>query len=311
MSIQSEEGLSQAYTLLEEGNPEKAKFILEETLEYNLGNKEVSFAVWCCAWWSDYLKTVSASNLGYFEHGESLISRWKSFHSELARQKNVFERPLFSIQKGVFSKALDCYSSLENESNPVQKAEICRKQGLCCKKLGQYETALQYLTTAARQVPQSSEILAEMADCFALCGEERNAKVLFREAFFIDPQKIDLDFLESEMIRCLITQVKEKGYSGSQLVEWIPVYGVIFGVFNIKRELRSQEFGKLRQEIYARENELKDPKNDSKILIPRLINMYFWLIDHYVRTKEDGSRISDLLLKVKLLNRGIWESYVK
>lgn len=309
MSIQSEEGLTNAYHLLEEGQPQAARKVLQETLEYNLENKEISFAVWCCAYWNEYLKALPENN--DFERGESLISRWKSFVFELSRQHEVYERAVYSIQKGIFSMALSCFEKLEDESNPVHKAEIFRKKGLCYKKLGKYETALSCLTQAVNLTPSASETLAEMADCFALCGEEKHAKVLFREAFFVDAQRIDLDFLESELIRCLIQQVQKKGYSGNQLLEWIPVYGVIFGVFNIKRELRSQEFGRLRQDIYARENELKDPSNDSKILTPRLINMYFWLIDHYVRTKDDSGKINELLLKVKILDRSIWESYVK
>ena len=36
------------------------------------------------------------------------------------------------------------------------------------------------------------------------------------------------------------------------------LYGVLWGIFNIKRELRSQEVGKLRQDIYALENEQKE-----------------------------------------------------
>ena len=58
--------------------------------------------------------------------------------------------------------------------------------------------------------PEKASILAEMADCYALCGEEKTSKVLFREAFFINPETIDLDFLESELIECLVKKTKEK-----------------------------------------------------------------------------------------------------
>ena len=87
--------------------------------------------------------------------------------------------------------ALDNYRSLFHETNKAQKAEILRKTGLCHKKLGDYETALKFLNDANVQMPESAPVLAEMADCYALCGEERIAKVLFREAFYVDAQKIE------------------------------------------------------------------------------------------------------------------------
>ena len=93
--------------------------------------------------------------------------------------------------------------------------------------------------------------------------------------------------------------------------EWIPVYGVLFGVFNIKRELSAPEVGKLKQEIFARENEAKDPSSDKVTLVPRLINLYFWLIDHYVMSNDSSSKINEILLKIKLLSSEIYTMYVK
>ena len=190
-----------------------------------------------------------------------------------------------------------------------QKSAV--KLGYVIKKFGEYETAKNCLLEANSLFSGSAAVLAELADCFALCGEERKAKVLFREAFFLDPQKIDLCFLDSELICCLIRKVSDKGLTGAVLQEWIPVYGVLFGIFTVKRELRSQEVGRLKQEIYAKENESKDPSSDTNILTPRLINLYFWLIDHYVLTNTEQSKINQILLKIKILDPAIYSLFVK
>ena len=158
-------------------------------------------------------------------------------------------------------------------------------------------------------MPSSAEILSETADCFALCGEDKKAKVLFREAFFIDAQKIEIEFFDSELICSLIKQVKDKGYSGAALKEWIPVFGVLYGVFNMKRELKTHEAARLRQEIYAKENELKNPANNAEILVPKLINMYFWLIDYYVRSGESVNRINECLLQIRVHNESVFKMY--
>lgn len=310
MTIQSEEDLKNAYKHLEKGNLIQARKILDNLVMDNLENAEVTFAIYCCSYWGDFV--CHLPELDLFEQGDGILFKWKSFQKELqTEKKKTFERTLYHVQTGIFTLAYNVFSALENEKNVVQKGEILLNKGICCKKLGKYETALSYLTEAIKFSPSSANTLAEMADCYALCGMERQAKVLFREAFFVDAQKIDLAFLDSELICCLIRTVQEKGYVGNALQEWIPVYGVLLGIFNIRRELRGQEVGKLKQEIYAKENENKNPINDSNILTPKLINMYFWLIDHYVQTKDSGRKINEILLKIKIIDRDIYDLYIK
>jgi hypothetical protein len=134
--------------------------------------------------------------------------------------------------------------------------------------------------------------------------------VLFREAFFQGASEIDLHFLESEIVLRLVAQVRALGYTGHDLAEWIPVYGVLYSVLNVKRELRALEFGKLKQAIFALENELRDAQPETRaVLVPRLINHYFWLIDHYVNVNDDSARINEVLLKIKLLDTDVYKRY--
>jgi tetratricopeptide (TPR) repeat protein len=309
MGIQSESALSQSYTLIESGNPGKAKVLLEDALTADLDNQDLVFAVRCCSFWIETFDNLA--QLDFFEQGESLVNQWKRFGVIVNREASPLEKTVYAFRKGVFTRALEAYSGIIDDSSTENRAEILRKTGLCYKKLGAYETALNYLTDANNLVQGNAPVLAEMADCYALCGEEKLAKVLFREAFYVDPLKVDLSLLDSPLIKLLVEQVQAKGYAGNVLSEWVPVYGVLLGVFTVKRELRSQEAGRLKQEIYARENELKDPGNDSTIITPRLLNLYFWLIDHYVLSNESVSRINEVLIKIKLLDAGIYKMYVK
>lgn len=309
MGIQSDSALAQSYSLIETSHPEKAKVLLEDALTADLDNKDLVFAVHCCAFWLETYENLK--QLDFFEQGESLVNQWKRFKILLEHEDSPLEKTVYAFKKGVFSCALESYSKLTDEATPQMKAEIYRKTGLCYKKLGSYETALNCLSKANSIVSGNAPILAEMADCYALCGETKLAKVLFREAFFVDAQKIDISFLDSPLINLLIEQVKKKGLTGAALQEWIPVYGTLLGVFNIKRELKTQESGKIRQEIFAKENELKDPDNDSTIIKPRLLNLYFWIIDNYVLAKESVSKTNEYLLRIKILDPAIYALYVK
>lgn len=308
MSSKSEDALQKAYNFLKVGDSYKAREILSVALEDDLENKEILFSLRCTSFWTDKLQQISELS-SLFEQGEQIISQWKQFSTLVGAEFCNHEQCVYAVKAGIFSLVLECYQQLLRENVSSQKSLIFSRLGLCYKKLGDYENALLFLGEANTISPDEAQILAEMADCYALCGEEVRAKVLFREAFFVDAQAVDIQLLESELFCRLYDEVLKTGKTGAIATEWIPVQGVLLGVLNVKRELRALEAGKLKQTIYALENELKDVGSEPEILIPRLINHYFWLIDHYITVHEDRSKINEILLKIKLLDSDVFDRY--
>lgn len=306
MSNLPEKGLPQAYELMRSGNPSAAVSVLEDTLSQDLENAEIVFAIKCANHWRQPLDIILKLDSPY-EKGECLIRQWKEFTAYIGDRQD--ERAVYALKSGIFTLALENYHKVVPDGTNAQKAEIKRKTGLCYKKLGDYESARCLLEEAYGLKPDSAAILAELADCYALCGEDRNAKAFFREAFYIDAQEIETEFLDAEIVTRLIQQVQEAGYTGKILKEWIPVYGVLYGVFSVTRELRALEAGKLKQNVFALENEIKEAGSEVSLLTPRLINHYFWLIDYYVNTNEERARINEVLLKIKLLDPRVYDRY--
>jgi hypothetical protein len=60
-------------------------------------------------------------------------------------------------------------------------------------------------------------------------------------------------------------------------------------VFSVKREMKPLEFGKLKQSIFLLEREIESEPR-ARGLVPRLINRYFWLIDHYMAAGESREK---------------------
>lgn len=308
MEIQTETGLKEALKFLEEAQPVQAQGVISTLFEHELDCKELSYTNRCCIFWIDSTKRLK--ELNDFEKGVQLLADWKSFQLFLSREEYIYEPAYFAVHKGFFKAALQHYTRFLEEKEPLRKAEALQNAGICYKELGDFENARNCLSEANNFYPNQASVLAQLADCYSLCGEDRYGKVLFREAFFLDPEKIDIDFLDSQLIKCLISKTAEHGYTGKVLQYWIPVYGTLYGIFNIKRELTPQEVSKLKRNIYEMENEYKDPGCNAKILVPRLLNSYFWLIDHYVLKHENATKINEILLKIKILDSSVYNAFV-
>ena len=209
------------------------------------------------------------------------------------------------MRQHVFGQALEFFTA-EPETDDV---ELQRRISRCYKGIGNYEQALESLKKIASRAVDNSALLAELGDCYALVNEPQKAKALLREAFFIDPAAIMIEDLESELIRQLVEKISELGYSDAELKEWLPVYGVLWGVLSVKRELRPVEYGILNQSIYALESEYGQEK--PSVQVPRLLNRYFWLIDHYMRAGVQKEKVEEVLLKIRSIDSRIYRLYIE
>jgi tetratricopeptide (TPR) repeat protein len=302
-----------AYESMKNGDEESALSNLKEALRIDFEHQEVLYALKCLAWWLEKIKRLDDFHDPY-EQGGYILSQWKPYYEFLERIGNDFEKSddyeigeafdscQYALKRFVFSRARYYFSALLrdglNENDPPLLLQI----GRCCKGAGDWEEALNYLEQAGRFRRDDSAILSELADVHALLGDERIAKVLFREAFYLDPQVIDLSAMESELILALRDKVGELGYKGNELAEWIPVWGCIWGIFSIKRELKPVEVGRLKQSILSLENENRSKSGGDSLIKPRLLNRYFWLIDHCEYNRDTSGLKDETLLKIKFID---------
>ncbi|MBQ2528994.1 MAG: hypothetical protein II584_04045 [Treponema sp.] len=315
METQSESAILKALSLIRDGSPELAKKELEGAFLNDLESRRIRVMTSFCIFWMGYFKEADSES--DFARGDTLLREWTGFES-WSRQKigdfeseELYADTMFAFKNCVYGRALKEYSNLSFSDDTKQQAELLRKTGLCEKRLGNYDSALKLLREANSLNSGQPEIISEMADCLELCGDSKLARMLYREAFFLNPEKVSIENLDSPLIQELVSRIREtKDYSGRLMQEWLPVYGILMGAFNVKRPLKSQEIGRLKQNIYSKENELKSAEDKSTIT-PRLLNLYLWLMDHYLLSKESTTKINELLLKIKLLDVDIYEEYFK
>ena len=311
--------IQKAYNKLKASDAAGAAALLEEALQIDFDNEETKHALKCVNWWIEHTARIEEMRNPY-EKGGYILSRLKQYYLFLESVAPYgapdgggnFDQCQYAIRRYVFSGALHCFNDLLGDGVNQHDPGLLLLVGRCYKGIGNYDEALRYLEQAVRFKREDGEVLADLADVNAMLGNHLEAKALFREAFFLNPEKIDLRGMESEMILRLRDKlVQEKNYREEELREWMPVYGRIWGVFPVTRELKPIEFGRLKQSIFTMETECRGNPGQSALLKPRLINRYFWLIDHYENTRDDSDLIEEVRLKIKVTDPEIYELYVK
>jgi len=307
-SKQAAQLLKEAYEKLKASDAMAACLLLEQAMNIDYGNEEIKYALKSVHWWIDQTGKIDDIKNPY-EKGGYIISLLKQYYVFLEQFDNVFDQCRYAVRYYVYSKALFFFEGLLGNHANQHDPGLLLLVGRCYKGLGNYDEALYYLEQAVRFKREDAETLAEVADINALLAETKAAKALFREAFFLDPAKIDINSLESALILQLWERVCSMGYKDELVCEWIPVYASIWGVFSVKRELKQMEVGRLRQSIFSLEAEYNANPARREHIKPRLLNRYFWLIDHYENSHEDSSLIDETLLKIKYTDPDIYQKY--
>jgi len=309
-----------AYKSMKNGDEESALSNLKEALRIDFEHQEVLYALKCLNWWLEKIKRLDHFHDPY-EQGGYILSQWKPYYEFLKRIGDAFEngdayvigdafdRCQYALKCFVFSRALHCFRSLLRDGTSQHDPLLLLQVGRCCKGAGDWEEAQKYLEQAGRFRRDDAAILSELADVYALLGDDRAAKVLFREAFYLDPQAIELSTMESALINELRNEVRDLGYSEDELAEWIPVWGCVLGVFSVKRELKPVEVGRLKQSILSLENENGSKSGGNPHIKPRLLNRYFWLIDHCEYSRDTSGLVNDTLLKIQVIDKVVYKHY--
>jgi tetratricopeptide (TPR) repeat protein len=298
--------LEGVYPLVRQGDLPAACRELESLLAVDYDNREVIDALKNCRYWLERFQQLEDFEDPVIQ-GDYLLEQWLKYLPEKGNDswKNS-ALDLFSL--GVHTMAARFFLRALDHLHP--EPALFYRLGICSKALGDFEGAIGYFEKALGGNREDPDIIALMADTYSLINDEKISKILFREAFFIDPSRIEIKRLESPLINRLVEYLQGLGYKGGELKEWIPVYGVLQQVFNVRREISPLDFGKLRQSIMTMKNRLKE-NGDRKILVPRLVNHYFWLIDYYLMNNQQRSLIDEALMNINLLEPEIYRLYTK
>ncbi len=174
-------------------------------------------------------------------------------------------------------------------------------------ELEEFKKAIETLEYARVFNKKDPNILALLADSYYGFGEVQKAKVLFKEAFFLNPNEIPLEKIRCEIIHDLVNIINSHNYTN--VAPWIPVFGMITNNFNISKELNEQEAQELLIEVDRLENEYHGIKNQN--VLPYLLSKYLYLIDFLENQLNSKMEAEKLKIKIKKLEPKIYDLYIK
>ena len=287
----------------------RAETSAEKALALDFEHPGVQAALKCAVFWNE--RWAKARTLLTPEaRADFLIKEWQGFLNRFrSHLDEPFDSGVEAIRGAVLDQAARGYLEQVEFEDEARRPELQIKAAKAYKSFGSFDLAMECLERVLQTRPDDAEALAEMADCFEAVGNLSQSRLFFREAFYLNAQAVDVEHLRSEVLRSVADKLASEGVLGAEGKEWIPVYAVIQGVFNVKRDLKPLELGQLKQGINALKSELHDGTGARTVVLPKLLNRYFWLIDHFFSVKEDRSKIEDILLNIKLLDQRIYELY--
>ena len=241
--------VKRAYGKLRVGAFGDAAKLLECALELDVEYEGITATLKSVRFWGERRRRLE--DLEECDRAAYLLDQWAALRGFAARIEDLPERCYQDIKFRVHAMAVEYLRADGAEHSRIAGDDRYRRPrpetrrllrlGHAYKAMGDFVNAITNLEQASKLDGDWAPLLAELADCYSLIGENRAAQVFFREAFYLGAAEIPLD---------------------------------------------------------------------RDALLPGLLNRYFWLIEHYRCTREEQSKIADVLRRVQALDAGIHQKYV-
>jgi|GEM_PF-4497766 len=239
---------------------------------------------------------------------ELLLREWRIFY-RLYLQLGLDIEYYRALKEWVFTLLLEAAKTPVSGEDEHQASYYL---GIAHLMLSEHHDAITCLNRAVQNNPGNMRYLAGLASCWEQFGHDFQARLMFREAFFQDPDAVDIACLGSRIIDAIIERILNFQYPIDSIRYWIPVFGRIFCFFNVKRALTTLEYGSLVKRIRTLENHLSGSTDqDDPSVLPKLLNGYLWMIDYHEATGRNLDKIKEVESQFKDADPAIYALYIE
>ena len=297
--------VNEVFDLIEDGKFSNAVNELDILLNINPNYPGVIEAYRTARFWqnrNDELKKFKEGK----ETADFLMIQWQEFET-YSIEKNLLSSMAYkSAMRNIFFKASHNYrSAFQKQEDTINNFDLLQNLGDCFIRLEEYKHAVETLEYAKTSNHSNATLLSMLAEGYFHLGELTKSLVLFKEAFLINPSKIDITMIKAKPIHDIIKIINSEEKKFTDIREWIPIYGFIHNIFNVRKKISKPQLNTIKNEIYNFEvsyQKLNKEKIETSNILPRMINRYLWSLDYYEFQEFDQGiihQIRDRLLKIE------------
>lgn len=299
-----EEGLS----YIQKGDFKQTLEIMEEIFNMNPHFTHAVDTIKAVKFWQSRWSQVFQVREGS-ERARYLLNEWEAFQN-FAETNKIGQGLLMIHVKNLIFKKIIRNLILTYQQSEVPNLEILVQIGEIFLSIDEIQKSIETFEYARLFRKRDSYLLSLLAEAYYRNNNIKLSKLLFREAFLYNPEKIALSKLTADFLHTIIGYIQQNfNMPGPVLVQWIPVYGVLLNYLNCKRELTAEETAKLKEEAGELEKQYHAKHFTDDDTVPRLINRYFWLLDYYVLQNSNEEYIKIYLDKLKEVDPKIHKEY--
>ncbi len=244
-----------------------------------------------------------------------LMEEWSAFE-EYAEYRNMKNSSAYkAIMNFVFFKAAENYKlAFQNNEDTDNKFDLLLNLGECFLRLKDYKSAADTLEYAMNSYKSNARLLFILGEAYYHLADIPKSLLYFREAFLIDPSKIDLSVVEARPIHEIVEIIASSGKEYRDIREWIPIYGYLTDIFYVRRNLSKHQVESIKREIINLEKSFArlgpDDVENTNVL-PRMINKYLWLLDYYENQVPNIENMEQIRSRLIAIDRELFFEFFK
>jgi tetratricopeptide (TPR) repeat protein len=304
--------LNEGYSLMREGNFFEAVKGLEDLMNKDPDFPGVIDAYRTARFWYNRVDELNSIPSGK-RKADFLMSEWAVYDNYAQENKAYNSNAYKSIMTYVFSMASENYrDAFVKQEESTDNFDLLLNLGNCFLRLGEYQKAVDTLEYVGKSYNSNARLLSILAEANYHLGETTKSLWYFREAFFIDPSEINLDLIKAEPVKRLYDIALQKCSSAIDPKEWIPVFGFIYDIFYVRKNLQERQVDIIKDDLYRLEINFQQMNKDqieTSNVLPRLLNRYLWLLDYYEFQNYSYENITQIKARLMNIDPNLFEEY--
>lgn len=300
--------------LIDDGNYRQAVEIVDKLLTINPDYPGLADCYRTVKFWYNREREMKSLPEGK-STADYLMKEWAVFDDYASEYRMAGTSAYQAAMRNIFINASENYKiAFKRDEDTMNNFDLLLNLGDCFLRLGEYRNAVETLEYARSSYTGSARLLAILGEAYYHLKDYPNSLICFREAFLKNPAEVDLAGISARPILDIVEAIRERKREGVDIREWIPVFGFLTDTFYVRKNLDRHQIDNIKKDVYKLENiyQKMDPEHKaSSSALPRLMNLYLWLLEYYELQNHDGDTLQEIKKRLLELDENLLGDYLK